>query len=673
VEGRSSDHRRTEALVTSYVQRYCTKNDTIGFFGPVGWARQVDDGALLRAEPGPGLLASRTAYFEGWAVDTLGQALAGDEALLPWLAPRRMPYLRIEGRVLRPPLAAPVALTPAEAAALELCDGERTARQLAALLLADPELGLAGERQVLDVLRRLRDAHWIAWTLEVPAEGLRPEDSLRRLLARVGDEPRRTAALAALDELVDAGRAVGAAAGDADAVDRAVEALEGTFTRLTAAEPTRRQGQMRAGRTLVYEDSRRDIDVRLGPGLSETLGPPLSLVLDAARWHAAEAASLFRAAFRDIHARLAGASGAAVPFASFWFLAHPLIFGENAVVDALTERLRQRWRSVLGDLGAERRVVLDVEELRPRVAAAFATERGAWASAPYHSPDLMIAGASADAVSAGRFQYVLGEVHPTVNTLRPAFFSDQHPNPDELLRAAERDLPEPQVVSVYARAQGGATLRIHRSLVSPKDYRFVWAPDTCGVPPARALVTGDLDVVAAGDGLEVTTRGGGRRFDVLDVLSDLLSLRLIHSFEIGPPADHTPRISFGPLVVCRESWRFARGSLAFAGTRGERERFLEVRRWRRDHGMPRFVFVRTRTGRKPFFVDFDSPLSIDVLARALRQVAPDAPGDPTVGVSEMLPAPDELWVRDARGRTYTSELRMVALEGRSSGVDRGER
>jgi hypothetical protein len=28
----------------------------------------------------------------------------------------------------------------------------------------------------------------------------------------------------------------------------------------------------------------------------------------------------------------------------------------------------------------------------------------------------------------------------------------------------------------------------------------------------------------------------------------------------------------------------------------------------------------------------------------------------------MLPAPDELWLTDKEGRTYTSELRMVAVD-----------
>ena len=44
---RNGQHRQHEALVASYLQRYCAKNDTIGFFGPVGWS-QFDDGHGIR-------------------------------------------------------------------------------------------------------------------------------------------------------------------------------------------------------------------------------------------------------------------------------------------------------------------------------------------------------------------------------------------------------------------------------------------------------------------------------------------------------------------------------------------------------------------------------------------------------------------------------------------------
>ena len=137
---RNTKSRQHQALIASYLQRYCAKNDTIGFFGPVGWS-QFDDGRGIRVThaAAEGILAARVTYLEGWAVRAI---MAGhDTALRPWLVPRRMPFVGVDGTLLRVPLAPPVPLTPAEAAVLRACDGIRDARAVAAVVLADPLAG----------------------------------------------------------------------------------------------------------------------------------------------------------------------------------------------------------------------------------------------------------------------------------------------------------------------------------------------------------------------------------------------------------------------------------------------------------------------------------------------------------------------------------------------------
>src|SRR5215472_14291484 len=47
-----SARRRREEVVASYWQRYCAKNDTIGFFGPLAWGRVADDGPAVQASCG---------------------------------------------------------------------------------------------------------------------------------------------------------------------------------------------------------------------------------------------------------------------------------------------------------------------------------------------------------------------------------------------------------------------------------------------------------------------------------------------------------------------------------------------------------------------------------------------------------------------------------------------
>ncbi|MBC3840302.1 hypothetical protein GXW82_09015 [Streptacidiphilus sp. 4-A2] len=61
---------KREALLARYAQRYCAKNDTIGFFGPVAWARFDERAAGLRqtgaAESAAGARTSRPGHWRPW-------------------------------------------------------------------------------------------------------------------------------------------------------------------------------------------------------------------------------------------------------------------------------------------------------------------------------------------------------------------------------------------------------------------------------------------------------------------------------------------------------------------------------------------------------------------------------------------------------------------------------
>jgi hypothetical protein len=72
--------RRREEVVASYWQRYCAKNDTIGFFGPLAWGR-VEDGPAIAVRAGA-LVAQRVVHLEVWAIEALARA-AGVEMVLP--------------------------------------------------------------------------------------------------------------------------------------------------------------------------------------------------------------------------------------------------------------------------------------------------------------------------------------------------------------------------------------------------------------------------------------------------------------------------------------------------------------------------------------------------------------------------------------------------------------
>jgi len=94
-----SDQRRREEVVASYWQRYCAKNDTIGFFGPLAWGRLADDGPAIQVRCGQ-LISERTVHFEAWAMQALAETI--DAGIAVAVGPHSERDLRIKLDRARP-------------------------------------------------------------------------------------------------------------------------------------------------------------------------------------------------------------------------------------------------------------------------------------------------------------------------------------------------------------------------------------------------------------------------------------------------------------------------------------------------------------------------------------------------------------------------------------------
>jgi hypothetical protein len=635
--GDGSKWRRREELIATYWQRYCVKNDTIGFFGPLGWGRIDERDALVSAQPGPDLLAQRTVRFESWCIEALADELARDDRIRPWIAPRR-----------RPDRSPPGTLSPEAADALAACDGRRPARDIA------PDA----------VLADLEGQELIIWRFAIPLEPY-PEESLRRQLAVIGDEAARAEALATLDALVAGRDRVASAAGSAPLVDAALGALEETFTGLTGLQATRSPGRMYGARQLVYEDCRRDLDVTIGTALLDGLAEALPAILSGSRWFVGEVA----AAVNEI---LAGALTAArrengagpVPLGAVWSRALPLLTpGAKAwnapFPDGIMQAaagLQRRWAEVLdGDPTPQ--------ELRSRAAAVFAD------AAPvggiggiHHSPDVQVAAPSLDAVNRGEYLLVYGDFHPGGCVMRQAFLATAHPDFDDLLAGYQRDLPSPRLYLVPPKSMPRITNRIMLSLTSPDDV-FLQASDDALMPDRFTTVPiSAFHVEGDGPDASAVLDGGSFRCPLPDVFSLFALLLGVRSYDPFPPGPHAPRITVGRSVLRRATWRFPAAEVDFWRPGDRDRRRAAAAAWAVDAGMPRQVFVLAPPEEKPVYIDFESPVLVDLLARMLRNSAEGAAPGATVRITEMLPTPEDCWLPDAAGNRYTSELRIVCVD-----------
>jgi hypothetical protein len=661
---RKSNRRRREELVAGYVQRYCTKNDTIGFFGPVGWARLVPRGERVRVRPGAGLLAERNIYFEPWGIDVIATRLAKDKALRPWLIPHRTPIIDVCGNTLYRPPRSPLKISTREALAIKACALGRTAREVARELVRTAPEELPNEEAVFQLLAALSNKGIISWGLDVPIT-LRPEVTLRRLLERIEDEELRARVLEPLDRLEEARREVAAAAGDSEKLEHAMGELESTFTGLTGVNSTRSGGELYAGRTLVYEDCRRDIEVEFGPELVESLAPPLSLLLASARWFTYQVAEVCRDIFENLYRGLILASGSAtVEFVQLWSQIRPLMQSDSKPpIDELLARFQKLWAGVLNVPEGQRRIQYTSDELRARVLSIFDAPRAGWNAARHHSPDVMIAAESVDAIKRGDYQFVLGEMHMGANTLSFPVFVQQHPAPEDLSRGVSHDIPAPRLIPIITKHFAPEqTARVFFTLFTPDDIHLEFAPAAPDGVRTKTLPVGSLVVERSEGRLVVRTRDGAMQFDLLETFSTNLSDLVVDYLKILTPAKHTPRITIDRLVVCREAWRFKAPELSFAFVKDEAERFIAARRWALDNGLPRFMFAKVPVEKKPFFLDMNSQLYVESFARTVRRSVEAGLTDAPLTLSEMIPDFKHTWLPDAEGRRYTCELRTVAVD-----------
>jgi Lantibiotic dehydratase, N terminus len=666
---RNSKHRQHEELLASYWQRYCVKNDTIGFFGPVGWGVLDPLASITRLSTGQDLVASSEVFFEPWVIDQLARAIAAEPGMAEWISPRMLPFVRIEGTHAVGPARVPVELAQSELATLQRCTGLRAARDI-----ADEVLGLVPDvttrEEVYAIIARLGKKRLLTWKLETPTTP-HPERHLRRFLQRVGDQELASGGLARLDALEAARDAAQqASSGDVAGFVAALRDLDTVFTTATGASPSRRAGQAYGGRTLIYHDARRDIQLALGTDFLTAL-EPLSLILDSARWLTSHFATRLQAIFTGVATRMS-AGGAGPSLAAFWFECISIIYrSAPAIIGELQQEFQRRWADILRVPAGARRVRLEAAALRDSVDSAFAAPAYGWSAGRYYSPDLMVAASGIDAINRGDFDIVLGEMHLAIPTCRHYCFVTQHPAPADLLECLAIDFPGPRLLPM-APKEDHDRLTIRTQSALTRDMDFLVALTVLNAEPNRPRLVdaAALTVEVTPDG-PVVTVPGGPTFPVIDVFAEMLVQVFMNSFALVPDVPHQPRVSIDRLVIARETWRFDVSQIGFASLRDEADRYAAARAWRDGIGLPRRVFVKAPGEVKPFYVDFDSVVSVTILARSLRRLQGRPEGSPPawIAVSEMLPSAEDLWLTDAQGQHYTSEVRIVAVD--QQGVDGG--
>ncbi|MGQ0838581.1 hypothetical protein [Actinokineospora sp.] len=603
--------RQRVRLGWAYLQRFCAKNETVSFFGPLAWGTIDQEAAesvsLTPIDPAAGRLARRSVRVEHWALRGLCAAIGPAEPVAPSLHPA----CDLDGDHLRVPLGKRVTLSADTASVLRAIEAG-TATTVPTRLV---ESGVV--RRVLAV-----PPECAAGPLAIEAavgRALPVTTRVEELRARFEHETGLTERRALLAEL----RSVLASA---------------------TVDTARDKGTAYAGRLPVYEDCQRNLRFRVGGALASVLARRIPPLL-----------SLYRLVAECVASQL-NAHYASVVAEDF-----PVFLHAARTTETITRVRREIDAAVRATLvAAWAGFGWDTEEVEfddshlsvvaDRLRARFPDHArfGDVLGVGVMSPDVLIAGrdpATLDTV-------VLGEIHPCVlgamQSVALPFLDDAA----EALAFADKLVCGGRVVlattdAAYQRSQLSwpVTDTLHEVVVPGATSRC---------PPERTIPAGRGRVRTVDGIVRFTDRATGRTEDMVTVLSSDLQQVMFGLAGAVLGGETTARLRYHGVVARRRAWAADPTRIPDAPRPAEEfAHYTALRAWARATGLPRRVFFRADTEVKPLYLDWANPIAVDTFAKIARTAT-------RLRFSELTPSPDELWLTDDLG-AHTAELRMSYL------------
>ncbi|WP_095048129.1 lantibiotic dehydratase [Pseudomonas sp. Irchel s3h9] len=652
--GRNDTRKKQKLrLGWSYAQRFCAKNDTSSFFGPLAWGRfdanQTDNVRLTQGDTA--WIKERHTFFENWVVQRLVEQInrqCPDTDRMP-LQLNTGCYL--QEQILFMPIGKSQRLTPQTARVLHyISDQQGQEPTFAGMLSACPEVAPSTLRDLLEhlVSKRIVRRGW-----QVSPRERSPIARLQRCLVDAQVSADFGLAWQSRLEALE-GLRRDYAHGD---LMRRTECLEGLNQLLGEAgvDLSRETGAMYVGRYPVYEDCSRNIDISLGQAMLSQVNEELAPLMRINQWLIKAIAHQLNEAFIEVwEQRQTASPDQPVDFLDLLNTLAPLLPAlEARLILDLEQRLETAWTQVLQDFPDHPEVQLcaaDIERLITLLNNDLNVAGFEVFGSDYHSPDILLSSASVEAFNRGDYQIIVGEVHPAVHTLSQPVAAPFGPFNTQINQQVEALFQRPRLVLADSPE---SYQRSHIDWPLQPSYLQLVLPSGGGCVAAhQQFAAGRAKVLRVNGRLQVVDALGQFSEDLLCVYSTPMH-RLGFALAGSAVAKHEHRrIWLGRTLYKRASWLFTSDLLPEPkGSVDELEHTLQWRAWAAVNGLPRYAFVKIDTEPKPLFLDFDNPLSFDGITNALKNAG-------HVKFSEMRPCPDELWLEEVRGR-FCCEIRTT--------------
>jgi hypothetical protein len=643
---RNKRARERERHLLLYLQRITAKNDTFSEFGPSSWGR-IDPGIRgIQFNPVPGI-AKREAFLERWTAHALAAAMNSDPEIFPELRPRPNPNgLLVGNSFVFMDTGDRHQLEPHEISLLSRCDGSA------------PVYALTESH---DVIRDLAAKRIVIAAVEVPAldpfafEVLRedvtawragaPQDRWSPILRSLGELPKSFAGLSAPEQRQ--------------------QALAEARARLATLGAARKEGQRSLYSAInpIAEECFRQTDFVIGEKLINEVTEQTEPWIDFWRDTYAFVASRVAAGLRLILERAPLKNGA-LPLPAFLHvcemaklpLAGPGLVGlAHVPFQEIKEAFRQRMKGH-GNLAEYELTTDDCHFVRDN----FQYEK--FDEFTYPSADLQLAAKSVEAISRGDYRWILSELHPPAALLHHGGYWSCPDTPQ--LGAALSSVAGKAFHFGFFAADFTAhtTVRVFDAL--PQLMTFV-APQRTD-PGWKRYLPAHTEVYIDQESGDVRLRHRTTQEDLGSFARNWVISLGFHPFQFGM-SPQMPRLRCGRVIVQRRTWTVSSEELGRGDFTGiSRDLVVAVEKLRSMKDWPRFVYIRPteqalrRSGAegrdkdtKPVFIDLESYLFLEIFHRWLTKSG-------QIEVTEMLPAPGDLWWREHDGRR-TFELRTVIV------------
>jgi len=622
----------------SYAQRFCTKNDTCSFFGPIAWGRFSDSQDSVSIVHPPGSwLSQRKTFFESWVMQRIVTRINSECPL-----PKRLPLMLNAGCYLHHD----VLYYPLEKTR------RLTGRTLAVLQKLNESGAVINEEQLSQklnfdshpLIQHLIDAGIVQRGFQLSPRDPEALEQLRHKMVAFHLPVDFVARWSDCFHRLMASREA-YSRGDITQRQQALLTINQTLNQ-AGISLARESGKMYIGRYPLYEDCARASRVIFSRELQQHINNDFAPLMYLYRWLTRATAfllhqewlSVFQGCLQKV------SSGDSVSLLLFLQALQPQQSSiQQQVYQRVLTMLEKAWQPLFTSSQQEElvlephqieQVMTTLEQQCPAVVDFEVLGDS------FHSPDFMLAAASLDALNQGEYQLVIGETHPAVHTLSQPVAAPFSPYLAEIEQEVARLFGRERVMLADSPE---SYQRSHIDWPLIDHYSQLILPSGGGcVTPDKRYAVGRARVRCEKNRLTVLDIAGVFQEDLLCVNGTPLHQLLFHLAGDIIPRSEPRRIRFNRTIYKRRSWTFGSESWPVA-LPDEFDTFIQWQSWRQSHDLPLRVFIKCDSEPKPLFVDFDNPLSLDALMTALKKAKVSL-------VSEMLPAPEALWFNDARGR-----------------------